>query len=59
MAICQAIYDVISGGTPKPSSAHVSLGSWLKQSQSENPVEIFTTNYDLLFEAAFESGGVP
>jgi len=59
IAICRAIYEVISDGSPKPSAAHVSLSNWLKHFHSDSPVEIFTTNYDLLFESAFESGGVP
>lgn len=33
---------------------HVSFASWLKGAERKYPVEVFTTNYDVLFEYSFE-----
>ena len=32
--------------------------AWVKHVRRESPLEIFTTNYDLLFESAFEQMGI-
>ncbi|WP_041286707.1 SIR2 family protein [Desulfomonile tiedjei] len=38
---------------------HDSFASWVKSINRTTPVEIFTTNYDILFERAFEAARVP
>lgn len=38
---------------------HDHLSLWLQRANRKLPVEIFTTNYDLLFERSFEALGVP
>lgn len=58
-SICRIVYDLISGGNLKPTNAHVALAHWTQQSQRTSTVEFFTTNYDLLFESAFETIGLP
>ena len=43
-----------------PSSApHGALASWVKRVNRSAPLEIFTTNYDILLERAFELARVP
>jgi len=59
-SICRVIYDNVA--TPPALDklhAHKSLATWLRHVRRDSPVEIFTTNYDLLFEVAFEEVGVP
>lgn len=38
---------------------HDGFASWVKKVNRTQPMEVFTTNYDLLFEAAFETARVP
>ncbi|MCA9464399.1 MAG: SIR2 family protein [Nitrospira sp.] len=38
---------------------HAGFASWIKKVNRSAPVEIFTTNYDILFERAFEEARVP
>lgn len=38
---------------------HIQLASWLKSAGRKQPVEIFTTNYDILFEYSFEQLSLP
>lgn len=38
---------------------HKNFASWIKQINRKNPVEIFTTNYDFLFEIALEHLSIP
>lgn len=46
--------DIIPSHTP-----HDYFASWIKKISRTAPLEIFTTNYDVLFERAFESSRVP
>ena len=39
--------------------AHSKLSSWVSKARRRFPAEIFTTNYDYLFEIALESSGIP
>jgi hypothetical protein len=38
---------------------HDDLADWVKKINRSSPLEIFTTNYDVLFERAFEASRVP
>jgi len=60
-AICNAIHDRVSGSPPGGDAPTRVLAHWLAQTyrQREHPVEVFTTNYDLVFERAMETAGVP
>lgn len=40
-------------------SAHARLANWIQKARRRFPAEIFTTNYDYLFEIALESSGIP
>lgn len=39
--------------------AHAKLSSWVSKARRRFPAEIFTTNYDYLFEIALEGSGIP
>lgn len=39
--------------------AHSNLANWIQKARRRFPAEIFTTNYDYLFEIALESSGIP
>lgn len=60
-AICAAIYERVSGTPPKGDEPARVLAHWLAQThrQRDYPVEVFTTNYDLVYERAMETAGVP
>jgi len=60
-SVCRAICAAVSQGTAKGLKPHLILAQWLRalHTSRERPVEIFTANYDLLFEQAMEIAGVP
>lgn len=53
-SICNQIGDIVSADLPSIRTAYQELISWISGTQREYAVEIFTTNYDLLFEQSFE-----
>ncbi len=59
VAICQGIYREVRDIPLSQMGAHQSLASWIRHVQREDPIEVFTTNYDLLLEHSFEGVGVP
>jgi len=61
VGICAAICDIVCVEPAKGFSPHRTFAQWLYASYSGRgwPVEIFTTNYDLLFEKTMEEIGVP
>lgn len=58
-AICQEIGEIVNVCLPSASSPYDELVSWINGSARDHPVEIFSTNYDLLFEEAFEKAHAP
>lgn len=60
-AICSAIHARVRGTPPKGDSPAQVLAHWFAQThrQRNHPVEVFTTNYDLVLERAMEAAGVP
>ncbi len=60
-AVCQTICEIVRGDPPKGLKPHLIFAQWLRTLHSSRdwPVEIFTTNYDLLLEQAMEDSGVP
>lgn len=58
-SICQKIGEVVSVNLPNGRSAYSDLVNWIIGANRDNPVEIFTTNYDLLFEEALERAHAP
>ena len=58
-AICAEIGKIVDVRLPKGNSAYADLVNWINGVSRDYPVEIFTTNYDLLFEEAFEAVRAP
>lgn len=56
--ICSTIAAVIVG-SETDEQHHVRFATWLAGAQYDRPVEIFTTNYDLLVEDGLEEVGIP
>lgn len=58
-SICQIIHEVADKPLPNSETPYHGIASWVDAVRRDNPVEIFTTNYDLLMEQAFEDIRVP
>lgn len=58
-AICVEIGKIVQVRLPAGSTAYGELVSWITGAPRAHAVEIFTTNYDLLFEEAFERVKAP
>lgn len=60
-AICHTISDIIGSKPLKSLEPHNRFAQWLRSLcfNRNYPVEIFTTNYDLLFEKSMEKFGIP
>lgn len=52
--ICKKIGQVVGARLPAERNPYTELVSWVSGTMRASAVEIFTTNYDLLFEEAFE-----
>ena len=57
--ICEKIYEIADKCLPNLETPYHSIASWVNGIHRDNPVEVFTTNYDLLMEQAFEDCHVP
>ncbi len=57
--ICDAIKKCVSKDLPNKATTYHNLASWIASIDRTHPVEVFTTNYDLLMEQAFEDIRVP
>ncbi len=57
--ICDLIGSIVNKSLPDPPTPYSHLVAWIAGTQREHPVEIFTPNYDLLIESAFETARVP
>ncbi|EAQ03029.1 hypothetical protein OB2597_12833 [Pseudooceanicola batsensis HTCC2597] len=58
-AICVEIGKIVQVRLPGGSTAYGELVSWITGAPRSHAVEIFTTNYDLLFEEALERARAP
>ncbi len=58
-AICNRVKEVVSKSLPAADTPYHVLASWIQAISRDKPVEIFTTNYDLLIEQAMEEQRVP
>lgn len=58
-AICDDIDKVMRARLPTKSTPYHQLAAWINSIPRAHPVEVFTSNYDLLMEQAFEECGVP
>ena len=57
--ICQKIGSLVSVKLPPERNAYNELVAWISGTLRKKAVEVFTTNYDLLFEEAFEHARAP
>jgi hypothetical protein len=57
--ICEQIGKVVDVRLPNNTTAYSSIVSWIVGTMRDYPIEIFTTNYDLLFEEALEAVRAP
>lgn len=58
-SICHSVRNIVSRTLPGSDTPYHALASWIQAIAREHPVEIFTTNYDLLMEQALEEQSVP
>lgn len=58
-AVCAEIGKIVNQDLPNGSSPYTELVAWITGADRPHPVEIFTTNYDLLFEQALERSKTP
>lgn len=58
-ALCNKIGEIVRKHLPIGTNAYTRLVSWIGGIQREHPVEVFTPNYDLLLEEAFERNEQP
>jgi len=56
--ICEEIGNQVNSRLPEEPNPYTQLVSWIAGTQREHSVEIFTPNYDLLIEEAFERARV-
>jgi SIR2-like protein len=59
LAICKTVCTIVSVPLPTSDTPYHVLASWIQAIPRDRPVEIFTTNYDLLLEQALEEQLVP
>ncbi|MCY1644592.1 SIR2 family NAD-dependent protein deacylase [Methylorubrum sp. SL192] len=57
--ICSSIGRVVGPQLPLDRCGYNELIGWISGTQRAHPIEIFTTNYDLLFEDSFEQVRAP
>ena len=58
-AICNIIHNTVDKTLPNRETPYHWIASWVDAIRRNAPVEIFTINYDLLTEQAFEDTRVP
>lgn len=58
-AACHRIVEIVSKCLPHADTAYHKLAAWVGAIQRAHPVELFTTNYDLLLEEALEANRIP
>ena len=57
--ICREIGQLVSCSLPNEPNPYGELATWIGGTHRDHAVEIFTPNYDLLFEEAFERARLP
>lgn len=54
-----SIHDHLSATAERKKLSHSQFSNWIQKARRRFPAEIFTTNYDYLFEMALEGSGIP
>lgn len=57
--ICRVITDIVKVRLDSENTPYHRLATWIAAIKRAHPVEVFTTNYDLLLEQALEETHVP
>lgn len=57
--VCKVVVSVMDVTLPNSTTPYHKLANWINSIDREYPIEIFSTNYDLLMEQAFEEINVP
>lgn len=57
--ICKIIADLTDKSLPNSNTPYHKIAAWISSVERSSSVEIFTINYDLLFEEALEANRVP
>lgn len=57
--ICEKIGAIVAPKLPEEPNPFTEFISWIGGTHREHPIEIFTPNYDLLIEEAFERARLP
>lgn len=57
--VCEEIGKVVAVTLPESGSAYSEIVTWITGAGRDHPIEIFTTNYDLLLEEALERVRAP
>jgi hypothetical protein len=57
--ICELIAGQVRAPLPEATTPYHHLAAWISATSRAHPIEVFTPNYDLLVEQAFESRRVP
>ncbi|HVR07212.1 MAG TPA: SIR2 family protein, partial [Thermoanaerobaculia bacterium] len=58
-ALCAEIGKIVDRPLPDGPGPYPDLVNWISGTDREHPIEVFTTNYDLLLEQAFERARAP
>lgn len=58
-AICDITTEVVNAQLPGTNTPYHMLARWIRSIARPQPVELFTSNYDLLLEQALEAESVP
>jgi len=59
VAICKIIVEIVNKEMPDARSPYHKIAAWIRTILRTCPVELFTTNYDLLMEQALEEFRIP
>jgi hypothetical protein len=54
-----SIHDQLRDTKNRKKLSHSQFSNWIQKARRRFPAEIFTTNYDYLFEMALEGSGIP
>lgn len=54
-----SIHDHLNDAAVRKKLSHSQFSNWIQKARRRFPAEIFTTNYDYLFEMALEGSGIP
>jgi len=54
-----SVHEKLMVADDRKKLTHARLANWIQKARRRFPAEIFTTNYDYLFEIALEGSGIP